>query len=111
MKLVSINNRNFEVITSNLHNVAPITGCNRNEIYEAYGVCSRTKIDIWHSWCDWCEELNKQPNIECGIQIESHNGYQFTISGSIRVTWNEGDLPKVYDIYITKAHNRLYKHN
>ena len=104
MKTIEINKQWFEIHTSRMHPVAPITGCNINAIYEAYHTPSKTKVKIWNEWCMWCNEINNLPNVDCGIQIESHNFSSFTISGSLRFN-NE-----VYDLKITKWHNYLYKH-
>ena len=103
MKTLTINNVYFELHTSRMHNVAPITGCRRDEIFEVYGRPSVYKVAIWHDWCDWCEQLNNL-GYECGIQIESYNCNFFTISGSLRM---DG---KVYDLWITRSHNRIYQH-
>lgn len=98
-----INGEYFEVECSRMHPVAPIMGCNRNEIFSVYGRPSYTKIDIWNYWCTWCEGLNSQ-GIQCGIEISSHNCNFFSITGSIVL---DGE---VCDLWITYAHNRLFKH-
>lgn len=103
MKHIIINDRTFELHVSRMHNVAPIRGCNESEIYEAYDKPSTEKINKWLEWCKWCRELNES-NVTCGIQIESHNVYTFTISGSIVL---DGE---VFDIFITKKHKRCYQH-
>lgn len=100
---MKLNNESFEVITSRMHPVAPITGCNRGDIYEVYSRPSQRKVNIWDYWCDWCNAMNDS-GWECGIQIESHNINFFTITGSLR---GNGDT---YDLWITASHNRLYKH-
>ena len=104
MKTVEINRQWFEIHMSRMHPVASITGCNINAIYKAYRNPSATKVKIWNEWCMWCNEINNLPNVKCGIQIESHNFSSFTISGSLRFK------NKVYDLWITKYHNYLYKH-
>ena len=104
MKTVEINGQWFEIHTSRMHPVAPITGCNINAIYEAYHRPSTTKVKIWNEWCMWCNEINNLPNVECGIKIESYSCFTFTITGSLRVNNN------VYDLRITQCHNYLYKH-
>lgn len=93
----------FEVHTSRMHPVAPITGCDRDEIFEAYGRPSQRKVNIWRYWCNWCEEMNKN-GYKCGIEICSHSSNFFSISGYIRTE------DETWDIYITYAHNRLYKY-
>lgn len=104
MKTVEINKQWFEIHTSRMHPVAPITGCNIYAIYDAYHNPSENKVKIWNYWCTWCNEINNLPNVKCGIQIASHNCFSFNISGSLRT--NNG----VYDLKITKYHNYLYKH-
>ena len=103
MKTLTINGIIFELHTSRMHNVAPITGCHRDEIFEVYGKPSVYKVGVWNNWCDWCRQVNNL-GYECGIQIESHNCNFFTITGSLRM--NE----EVYDLYITRSHKRIYKH-
>ena len=103
MEKMILNGETFEVHTSRMHPVAPITGCNRDEIYDVYGRPSQRKVGIWHDWCKWCDEMNQQ-GYTCGIEISSHSSNFFSIAGSIR---KDGET---YDIYITYAHNRLYKH-
>lgn len=95
----------FEVITSNMYPVAPITGYNYDEIYEVYDRPSSTKVDIWHYWCRWCDEMIKA-GYKCGIQISGRSCNFFSITGSIR----KDETNEVYDIWITHRHNRLYIH-
>lgn len=104
MKTVEINGMIFEVRKSRMHPITPIIGCNIAEIYDAYDRPSAIKIKIWNDWCMWCTDINNLANIQCGIQIESHNCFSFTINGSLRVD------NKVYELYITKNHNILFKH-
>ena len=103
MKTIELCGETFETHTSRMHPVAPITGCNRVEIFEVYGRPSQRKVNIWLYWCDWCERMNKQ-GYKCGIEISSHSCNFFSISGSLRTE------DEVYDLQITYAHNRLYKH-
>lgn len=98
-----VNGVSFELHISNMHPVAPITGCNEYAIYEEYQDPSPLKVHLWKNWCKWCRELN-EVGIECGIEIGSKNCFMFTIKGSLR--YND----KVYDLYITKDHNRIYEH-
>lgn len=102
MKTIEINGVTFELHKSGMHPVAPITGADDSEIYQCYGRPSVYKVEIWKSWCEWCREVNRTTDYKCGIQIESHNGFAFTITGSLRSD-NE-----VYHLWITKAHNRAY---
>lgn len=94
----------FEVHKSNANNVAPITGYNWDEIFDVYGRPSTYKVDIWHYWCRWCNDMNKS-GYKCGIEISSHNCNFFTISGSVRKD------DEVIDIWITARHNRAYVHH
>lgn len=103
MKYVELASVEFEVHTSRMHPVAPITGYNRDEIFECYSRPSMTKVSIWNEWCNWCDEMNKQ-GYTCGIQIESYNCNFFTITGSVR------KKDDVVDIWITHKHNRMYRH-
>lgn len=103
MKYINLNGADFEVHTSRMYPVAPITGCNRAEIFQCYGRPSNVKVSIWNDWCDWCEEMNKD-GWKCGIEIASHNINFFTIAGSLR---NDDET---YDLYITASHNKIFKH-
>lgn len=71
-------------------------------IYEAYGKPSNAKISIWFNWVHWANELNSQPDSDCGIWVESATSWIFTIAGSYGV----GD--KIYNIKITPSHNYIY---
>ena len=95
----------FEVYTSNIHPVAPITGYDYDEIYKVYDRPSRAKVGIWHDWCEWVDEM-LHAGYKCGIEISGHSCFSFSITGSIR----NDDTDEVYDIFITRDHNRLYKH-
>lgn len=103
MKYTNLAGIDFEDYTSRNHPVAPITGCNRNGIFDCYDSPSKIKVSIWNEWCDWCDEMNKL-GYSCGIEIYSHNCYAFTIAGSVR----KGD--DVIDLWITAKHNRMFRH-
>ena len=103
MKYTKLAGISFEEHTSRNHSVAPITGYNRDEIFECYSRPSQTKVSIWNSWCNWCDEMNKL-GYSCGIQIKSHNCSFFTITGSVRKD------DEVIDLWITLMHNRMYRH-
>ena len=103
MKYVKLAGISFEEHTSYFHSVAPITGYNRDEIFEHYGRPSQTKVSIWNDWCDWCDKMSDL-GYSCGIQIESYNSSFFSITGSLRKD-NE-----VIDLWITAMHNRMYHH-
>lgn len=93
----------FEDRTSRNYPVAPITGYNRNEIFECYSKPSKIKVSIWNEWCDWCDDM-KELGYECGIEIHSYTHQFFTIAGSVRKD------DEVIDIWITANHKRMYRH-
>ena len=76
-------------------------GTDYDEIKSAYGRPSDTKVIIWHSWCDWCRETNKN-GIPCELWIESHNCMKFSIGGKVQYGGH------VYKLWITKGHNRAF---
>lgn len=104
-KTIELCGETFEVINSNMHPVAPITGYDFDQIYKAYARPSVSKIYTWRYWCRWVDEM-RESGYKCGIEISSHNVFQFSIAGSIR----KDETDEVYDIVITKEHNRLYTH-
>lgn len=104
MKYVELGGISFEEHKSKMHPVAPITGCNRDEIFDHYDRPSNTKISIWNDWCDWCDKMNRL-GFTCGIEISGHNCNFFTITGSVRKD------DEVLHLWITASHNRLYHYN
>ena len=76
-------------------------GTDYDEIKSAYGRPSDTKVIIWHSWCDWCYELNKNGN-PCVLWIASHNCMAFSIGGKVQYDGH------VYRLWITRDHNRAF---
>ena len=99
---LTINGKAFELFKSNLNETESFTnGAAYDEIYEAYGRPSNIKVSIWHSWCDWCRELN-QNGIPCELWIESHNSMAFSIGGKVKFGG------RVYKLWITKCHNRAF---
>lgn len=76
-------------------------GTDYDEIKSAYGRPSDTKVTIWHSWCDWCRESNKN-GIPCELWIESHTCMTFSIGGTVQYGGH------VYKLWITKGHNRAF---
>ena len=101
MKEMIIGGKAFEVHKSKMYPVACIYAFDRSEIFEHYDRPSQVKISIWNRWCDWCCDLMIE-GYDIGIQIESANCFQFTITGRIEI---EGE--EVY-LWITKNHNRAY---
>ena len=77
------------------------TGAAYDEIESVYGRPSASKVGIWHSWCDWCYELNKNGN-PCELWIESHNCMMFSIGGKVQYGGH------VYRLWITRDHNRAF---
>ena len=98
----------FEVTNKCKVHVAPITGARYAEIFEVYARPSQTKVSIWEEWCDWCNSINNTDEWKCGIQIECYNKSMFTITGSLREK-NKGLQGKIYYLYITKNHNKIYR--
>ena len=103
MKTIKLNGVTFEVIKprNEVHKYIGTLG-SKSDIRQYYGRPSIYKVAIWESWLDWANTTNGVVSFE----ICSSNGFQFTIAG-LYVDEN-GDE---YNIYITKAHNRLYKVN
>ena len=77
------------------------TSADYDEIKRVYGRPSEVKIDIWHEWCEWCYDLNKN-GMTCELWIYSHSCFSFSIRG--RVQYNG----HVYKLWITRDHNRAY---
>lgn len=103
MKTIEINGVTFELIKPR-NEVRPFSGwfCDESAIFCHYDRPSIYKVDIWKSWLNWARNTDGVTAFE----ITSANGFQFTIGGLY--TDDNGDE---YNIYITKAHNRLYKVN
>ena len=72
-------------------------GWNDDEIFDAYGRPSCTKVSIWKSWVEWAR------NNGAKLKISSHNCNFFTIEGIAR----KDDQP--YFLRITARHYRAYK--
>lgn len=99
---LTINGETFELFKSKLNETESFTnGAAYDAIYEAYGRPSYSKVSIWHEWCEWCYTLNKN-GIPCTLEIGSHSCHQFSIYGKIKFGGH------VYDLWITKCHNRAY---
>ena len=101
-KTLEINGETFELFNSDSLDVEIFTnGAAYDEIYEAYGRPSATKVQVWHDWCEWCYDLNKN-GMPCELWIASHNCMSFSIRGKVQYNGY------VYDLWITKCHNRAY---
>ena len=100
---VTINGETFELFKAYAGASARLTGTGAeyDAIYDAYGRPSYTKVGIWHDWCEWCYELNKN-GMPCELWIASHNCMSFSIGGKVQYNGH------VYDLWITKCHNRAY---
>ena len=101
-KTITINGETFELFKSNISESESFTnGAAYDEIYEAYGRPSYTKVQVWHEWCEWCYTLN-QNGIPCTLKIGSHSCHQFSIYGKVKFGG------QVYSLWITRDHNRAY---
>lgn len=100
---VTINDVEFELFKADPGASAMFkgTGAAYDEIYEAYGRPSYTKVQVWHEWCEWCYTLN-QNGIPCTLKIGSHSSHQFSINGKVKFGG------QVYSLWITRDHNRAY---
>lgn len=100
---VTINDVEFELFKADAGASARIngTGADYDEIKNVYGRPSDIKVSIWHEWCAWCYELNKN-GTPCVLWVASHNCMNFSIAG--KVQYNE----HVYRLWITRNHNRAY---
>lgn len=100
---VTINGVEFELFKAYAGASVEFDGCGADydEIKSVYGRPSEFKIDIWHEWCEWCYDLNKN-GMTCELWIDSHSCFSFSIRG--RVQYNG----HVYKLWITRDHNRAY---
>lgn len=100
---VTINGVEFELFKADAGASArfTVTGAAYDEIYDAYVRPSYTKVKVWHSWCEWCYELNKNGS-PCELMIASHNCMRFSIAGKVQHGGH------VYELWITRCHNRAY---
>ena len=102
MKTITINGRDFEVITAAAAKTNIIDRVKRSVlggIYSIYKCPSITKIDIYNTWSNWFE----------GVDMESGTmgclaGGSSTFSIGARYTTPDGC--RAY-LYITKDHNRV----
>ena len=101
--IVRINGIEFELFKADAGASVKFTGtgADYDEIKSVYGRPSEFKINIWHFWCEWCYKLNKN-GMPCELWIATHTGFSFSIGGKVQY---EGH---VYDLWITRDHNRAY---
>ena len=102
-RIVTINGEAFELFKADAGASARFTGTGAvyDEIYDAYGRPSYTKVQVWHEWCEWCYELNKSGN-PCALWIAGHTCSSFSIAGKVQYNGH------MYRLWITKCHNRAY---
>ena len=99
---LTINGQTFELFKSKSNETESFTnGAAYDEIYEAYGRPSYTKVQVWNEWCGWCYSCIEK-GIPCTLGIASHNCMQFSIVGKIQYGGH------VYRLWITREHNRAY---
>ena len=95
-----INGMTFEIIkprTPHLYHILYGIGTN-DEIFKHYTKPSTTKQEIWKQWVQWA---NNTKGV-VGLHISGANCNTFSIKGWY-IEYN-----KIYYIYITKSHNRMY---
>ena len=100
MRKIEINDVTFE-LTIPRHHVDPNYsrfGC-ECDIYDFYDRPSRFKVAIWEDWLNWARDTDNVVT----FYISGANGFQFTISGCVQTP--DG---KMYNLYITRDHNRAY---
>ena len=102
MKTLNINGVVFEVVKPRKE-VKPFSGwfCDENDIFNCYDRPSVYKIGIWNSWLKWARNTDGV----VAFEITSYNCMQFTIGG-LYVDDNGNE----FNIYITKAHNKLIQY-
>lgn len=99
---LTINGKTFELFKSKTSESEPIIrGAVYDEIYDVYGRPSELKVNIWHEWCEWCYDLNKN-GMPCELWIAGHSCFSFTIDGKVQYNGH------VYQLWITRVHNRAY---
>lgn len=69
----------------------------RDDLFRKYKKPSNIKLEIWHDWCDWAEDLG-----DTYLQVRSANPNFFSIEG---LTLGDDNY---YYVDITHGHNYLY---
>ena len=102
MKTIEINGKVFEVIKPKNPieaNLRYTFGCD-NDIYNFYDKPSLYKVEIWHEWVEWAMNTDNVAS----FYISGANCMQFSIMGC----YQDPSTGKVYNLYITRNHNRAY---
>ena len=102
MKIFTINGIDFEMQNNSITDTifTNLLYGKHCDLFDYYERPSQTKINIWDSWVEWfCQTDGILSWSVCGA-----NSNQF----SIEATYQDinGDC---YKLYITKAHNRIYR--
>ena len=102
-RVVTINGKVFELFMADAGASVKFryTSADYDEIKRVYGRPSEYKIAIWHEWCEWCYNLNKN-GMPCELWIARHNCMLFSIGGKVQYNGH------VYQLWITRDHNRAY---
>ena len=100
MRKIEINGVNFELIKPR-HAIAANYGRFgiESDIFDFYDRPSQYKIGIWKSWLDWARDNDNVVS----FHISAANCKQFSICGCVQTP--DGHI---YDLRITKDHNRAY---
>lgn len=97
MKRIELNGINFEVVKD-----LP-TSINYDDIFEAYGRPSNTKIRVWNDWKDWQQEAIATDTFkDLHIGIHAAGCQTFSITGH----GYDGNGTR-YDFFITRDHDRV----
>ena len=102
-RVVTINGKVFKLFMADAGASVKFryTSADYDEIKRVYGRPSEFKIDIWHDWCKWCYEKNKN-GMPCELWIDSHSCFSFSIRGKVQYNGH------VYNLWITRDNSRAY---
>lgn len=92
-----INMERFEVNTVDTEVENGLSGY--DDIYDAYGKPSRTKVSIWNEWYYWFTHNGGY------CRIVSRNCNFFSIAGYV----TDQETKERYYCYITASHNKAWK--
>ena len=96
-KYDEINMERFEINTVDTERETYISGY--DEIWDAYGRPSQTKINIWNGWYFWFTRNDGY------CKIVSRNSNFFSIAGYV----TDKETKDRYYCYITPMHNKAWK--